>query len=73
MHGKCFPQVSPVSVVILQYRGNHCDKRDTHDTHDINLKAEAKAGEVLFCDEPLEAEEEDALDDHLTKCLAHNF
>ena len=73
VHRKCFPQVSPVSVVILMYGGNHCDERDTHDTRDINLEAETKAGKILFCDEPLEAEEKDALDDHLAKSLAHNF
>ena len=73
MHGKRFPQVFSVSVVILQNGGHHCDKRDAHDTHDIDLEAEAKSREVVFFDEPLETKKKNALYHQFAKCLAHNF
>ena len=69
MQRKCFLQVSPVSIVILQNGCDHCDERDAHDPCDIDLEADAKAREVFFCDELLETEEKDALDLRLT----HNF
>ena len=66
---KCFLQVSPVSIVILQNGCDHCDERDAHDPCDIDLEADAKAREVFFGNELLETEEKNALDLR----LAHNF
>ena len=71
--GKCFPQVGPVSIVIFQNCGDHCDKRNAHDTHNVDLEAESETRKVIFYDEPLETEKKDALYHQFTKCLAHDL
>ena len=73
VQGERLTQIISVSVVILQNGANHCEKGDTHDTGDIDLEAETKACEIVFCDKPLETEKQNALYHQLAKCFAHNF